>query len=661
MMPSPTTPAKAGAVTSRISTRFSADGSLAACLADDGQSLHPEVWAFTATSDHARMLRTPDGETGLPQLLPLPGDRALLIRHGDAGHDLVLLETGGTETRERRLATVTAPGFRLLAGHAPDTPILAMSWEARGRTTVWRVLPRAPWLERLAVVASPLVGGVGLDLSGRRLGFTRHRDDGATAVCLDLGDGSVQPLSATCPLGQTHTLLADPHSGLVMLAAETPAGLRLAYVHQRGPREGRVVFPDSLAAIEGTVRPLAVSPGGGLVALQVRRGARTHLLLHRVVDDEITEIGIPPGIIGGTAAWSSTGLRFPFSSPVCPSAIGTVTGSPAWGTHSWRLAGVDPAPTGQSWRPARLERFPGPADDIEAVVYGDWRTSERVVVALHGGPEAAWELDYHPMFQRLAAAGLAVIAPNQRGSTGYGHAHSAAIQHAWGGPDRDDICHLGRTLHQRRGAGALAPMLFGESYGAYLALLASGHQPQLWSRCAVVAPFLSAARLYDEASTAVQGLIDRLGGRTPLPAEAGDVLTIADRIRTPLLIIHGDSDQTVPVAQSRRLREHLLRSGRHEPTDFRYLEVPDADHNPLADVGPKDVMVTLIRFLSSARLQDQAPVAVGHGDSTTTNRREVKYHEHRHQRVAGTAGSQHHPGRIETETVSDENTDQLRQ
>ena len=344
----------------------------------------------------------------------------------------------------------------------------------------------------------------------------------------------------------------------------------------------------------------AVSPGGGLVALQVQRGARTHLLLHRPARDDITEIDIPPGVIGGIGAWSSTGLRFPYSSPLCPSAVATVTGTHLPEKHTWRLAGAAaPTPPETPWQPAHLERFAGPAGPIEAVVYGDWRTADRVVVALHGGPEAAWELDFNPLFQALASAGAAIIAPNQRGSTGYGDAHSAAIRDAWGGPDTHDVCHLGMTVRRRRGGGAPAPMLYGESYGAYLALLATGRAPELWSRCAVIAPFLSAERLYDDATPEVRRLIDRLGGRTSPPTGTADVLAVADRIRVPLLVIHGDSDQRVPVTHSRRLREHLLSSGRREPTDVRYLEVRGAGHDPLAGPASEAVLDALCSFLAS--------------------------------------------------------------
>jgi pimeloyl-ACP methyl ester carboxylesterase len=529
---------------SRFRTRFSADGALAACLAAD----RAEVWDFTGPP-RPQLLSTAHGAT---QLLPLARRAALLARPTDDGHDLVRLAAG---TAPQRLRTIGAPGFRLVA--SPGRTALALSWDAPDRTTIWRVLDDEPWLERIGEHPGRLRGGAPLD--SRSMAFTG--DDGA--VRLDLVDGTIAPLLPG------RVLAADPRSGLVVLRIDE----RWAYFHR-----GRIDYPVALQAIEGEVLPLAVAPGGGAVALQVRRGARTHLLRHRVADDRLTEVDVPVGIIGNVGAWSATGLRFPYNSPVCPGAIATVG-------KEWHLAGDD----GAARVPAHLEWFPCRMGDVEAVVYGDWRTADKVVLALHGGPDAAWDMGWQPALARLAAAGCAVVAPNQRGSTGYGAAHADAIRHDWGVPDRIDVSRIGRALHRGRPTGARAPILYGESYGAYLALLAAGHRPDLWSGCVAVAPFLSGDRLHAEASPTMRAAVERLGGRG-----GADVLAVARRIDGPLLVIHGDRDPTVPVSQSRALRHHLRRPGRAR---LEYVEVAGADHDPVGSSADAHAAVT--RFLAA--------------------------------------------------------------
>ena len=73
------------------------------------------------------------------------------------------------------------------------------------------------------------------------------------------------------------------------------------------------------------------------------------------------------------------------------------------------------------------------------------------------------------------------------------------------------------------------------------------------------------------------------------------MLAVARRITGPLLVVHGDRDPTVPVSQSRALRDHLRRPGR---TRLEYVEVPGAGHDPLT--ASPDARAALARFLGSS-------------------------------------------------------------
>jgi dipeptidyl aminopeptidase/acylaminoacyl peptidase len=278
-------------------------------------------------------------------------------------------------------------------------------------------------------------------------------------------------------------------------------------------------------------------------------------------------------------------------------------GTPA----GWRLDGSTVPGDGAHWQPAQGLELAGPAGPVEAVVYGGdtWLSAPHLVIALHGGPADAWRLEFDPTLQRLAAEGLAVLAPNQRGSTGYGAEHALSIQGAWGGPDLTDVLALlDGVAGQRAALGLEPPGLFGVSYGAFLALLAAAHAPagQL-ARCAVVAPFLSGARLSAEAAPAVRALTARLGGADPIDDARGprDVLRLAHRLRAPLLLVHGDRDEVVPVGQSRALRQELLRLGRVEGADFRYVEAAGGGHELLAEVGAAVLHELVATFLRTGR------------------------------------------------------------
>jgi dipeptidyl aminopeptidase/acylaminoacyl peptidase len=402
-------------------------------------------------------------------------------------------------------------------------------------------------------------------------------DGEVTPVAVHLRLGTAEPIGELTR-GQ-HVLLTGPRSGLLVVAGSARGVLKLGHTRAGSGRPPH--FPELLDAVEGSAVPIAVSQDGERVALRVDRRTRSHLYIYEPGKEEIHEIPIPAGVIAGAGRWTDRGLRFPFSMPTRPTNIATV--DPDGG---WHVAGDR---TGNSsWIDGRVREFPGQAGPIEAVVYGhgDWRDAAHLLISLHGGPEAATRLGFDPLMQAFAGAGITVIAPNYRGSTGYGRAHRRAIEHSLGGPDLADVRALAQHVTRaRRGAAKL--MSFGESYGAFLGLLAAAADPGLWSHCVAVAPFLSGPRLYADGSKGVRALLDRLGGRTTIDDDLGprDLAVLCDRITARLLVIHGANDEVIPVGQSRDLRARLLRAGREEGREFTYLEPPTGGHNPLEGSG----------------------------------------------------------------------------
>ncbi|GAA4993473.1 hypothetical protein GCM10025734_22510 [Kitasatospora paranensis] len=304
-------------------------------------------------------------------------------------------------------------------------------------------------------------------------------------------------------------------------------------------------------------------------------------------------IVVPEGEILPLAAWTPAGLWLPHSDPRRPRTM-------AWLPPGSPDLRVPTAPVGP-WRPGRVESFPGAQGPVEAVVYGpDWRTSPLVVVTLHGGPTSRWTLGFNPLFQLLAAAGIAVVAPNQRGSTGYGAEHTLALVGAWGVPDLADVSAVGAFVRACRAPGLERPAVLGVSYGGYLALLAAATRPDLWSACVAVAPFLSGPRLHAEGFVTVRGMVERLDGLTEATDALGprDVTRFAADLRARLLLVHGARDESTPVAHSRELVCQLAGLGRREGTDFRYLEPPDRGHAVLGASVRDPVAALVARFLA---------------------------------------------------------------
>jgi dipeptidyl aminopeptidase/acylaminoacyl peptidase len=79
------------------------------------------------------------------------------------------------------------------------------------------------------------------------------------------------------------------------------------------------------------------------------------------------------------------------------------------------------------------------------------------------------------------------------------------------------------------------------------------------------------------------------------------VLRSCHRLTAPLLMVHGDLDEVVPVGQSRTLRQELLRMGRVEGEDFRYVEAVGAGHEVLAEETGPVLHELLAGFLRTGR------------------------------------------------------------
>jgi len=578
----------------RISFRFSAHSTHAACLVSDGRNgLFVEAWSFLKRHATSRPLPTTCGETIRTQPVPAEDGRVLLVRNGAGIHEVAVLASHGPRTVEQTLATVECHGLRAFPSADPATLAWLVAFHRAGRSVIHRIDAQDLRLEPVLTVPGQLRGEGWLAEHGHRLAANQIADGERRLVVLDLGDRTITPLAeANGPA----VLLTGPRSGRMLVAAHTPEGTRLGWT---SPGKTEIRFPPGLNGITGTVLPLTLDPVGHRLALRVTDGARSRLLVHEADSDTTTEVSVPSGVIG-TAGWSVTGLRFLFSAPSRPAVVTMISQPP---TSGWMVEGGSEA-LGPRWHDARLERFDGPAAPIEAVVYGaDWRRSRHLLVALHGGPEAAWELSFDLTFQRLAEEGVTIVAPNQRGSTGYGAAHRDALKGAWGGPDLADIRYLSGTLmRERQALGCLRPMLFGVSYGAFLALLVAAAEPEAWSRCVVMAPFLAGSKLYEDGSPAVRSLLDRLGGCVELDDELGprNLLRLCPRIRAPLLIIHGERDDVIPVAHSRLLAEHLRATGRRTPEDFSYREIPHVGHDPLDEAGGH-LLEEIIGFLLPAQ------------------------------------------------------------
>ena len=200
-----------------------------------------------------------------------------------------------------------------------------------------------------------------------------------------------------------------------------------------------------------------------------------------------------------------------------------------------------------------------------------------VVLAVHGGPEAQERPEYRPLYQYLCSRGIAVMATNIRGSTGYGKHYQRLIHRDWGGGDLADLDHAVRWLRARDWVDADRIGVFGGSYGGFATLSCVTRLPEYWAAAVdIIGPsnlvtFVKAvpptwrrqmARWVGDPDSEVDFLLER------------SPMTYVEKVRAPLLIIQGAHDPRVVKAESDQMVERLRNLGR----EVEYVVFDDEGH-----------------------------------------------------------------------------------
>lgn len=206
-----------------------------------------------------------------------------------------------------------------------------------------------------------------------------------------------------------------------------------------------------------------------------------------------------------------------------------------------------------------------------------------LVVLVHGGPASRDDLDFDWWSQAIASRGYAVLQPQFRGSDGFGEKFLVAGYGEWGGKMISDVSDGVRELVKRGVVDPNRVCIAGGSYGGYAAL-AGGELDADTYRCIVsVAGVADVRRLLDDdvdnqvnEENATQRYHMRLLGAKTVNdpnLRAISPLYHADKIKAPVLLIHGVDDTVVKYEQSQLMANALRAAGK--PVEFVTLKGED--------------------------------------------------------------------------------------
>jgi dipeptidyl aminopeptidase/acylaminoacyl peptidase len=184
---------------------------------------------------------------------------------------------------------------------------------------------------------------------------------------------------------------------------------------------------------------------------------------------------------------------------------------------------------------------------------------------VHGGPTDQWQVTFMPRVAYWRAQGWNVLVPDHRGSTGHGRAYQQALRGRWGELDISDTIDVLAHAHAHGWGSGERTAIVGSSAGGFTALGVAASSPRLLAAVIAAYPVTDLSGSEDGSDRFELHYTDSLVGALPGAASArrsrSPLSYAAQLAATPILLLHGDCDQVVPIAQSRAFVERCVAGG----------------------------------------------------------------------------------------------------
>jgi len=316
------------------------------------------------------------------------------------------------------------------------------------------------------------------------------------------------------------------------------------------------------------------SPDGRTLLFQTNADGRTEMALYDIASRTVRPIDLPPGVNGAAGAGQSdfspdsrlvlvshAASNTPFDYWV----YDTVTGKGRRLTH-FAPSSFDPAQMPASnlvhyksadgtvisaflWLPNGLKR--------DGAAPG--------VVLPHGGPTGQTTDTFNRTAIALASRGYVVIAPNVRGSTGYGKAFQLMNIKDLGGADLVDEVYATKFMVATGYVNPKKIGITGGSYGGYMTLMAIGKTPDIWAAAVEEYGIIDWLTMLKHEDPELQAYEKSLLGdpNTDPKVYADDSpITFIRQAKAPLLVLQGDNDIRVPKEEAQQVVAILKGEGR---------------------------------------------------------------------------------------------------
>lgn len=194
------------------------------------------------------------------------------------------------------------------------------------------------------------------------------------------------------------------------------------------------------------------------------------------------------------------------------------------------------------------------------------KTQVPILISIHGGPQSQERgiYAYLGLYQYLLSQGVGILAPNIRGSTGYGKTYEKLIQRDWGGGELKDVIAAVNYLSGLEWVDSKRLGIFGHSFGGFVALSAITRFPSYWVAAASLMGPSNLVTFTQQVPSAWRPLIKEWLGD---PVDDHDFLSerspisYVHKICKPVLIIQGEHDPRVSIDESEQLVQKIRSQG----------------------------------------------------------------------------------------------------
>ncbi|HEY7975337.1 MAG TPA: S9 family peptidase [Ktedonobacterales bacterium] len=594
-------------VRSAYGPSFSHDGATLAFLTDvTGVA---EAWRVAMPAD--------DSAPRWPDQLTFDGERISRVAYAPADNRLLLCgDRDGSELTRLYLLSPDGADLRQIAG-APNAICQFGAWSPDGQSIVYASNERDPryfdicernlatgetrayalpdgthWPERYSPDGRSI-------LIARQQTPTRNQ-----LILLDRETGAARPLTpeptaehavyesaAWSGDGQSLYLLSDDGRDLRQLAC-----LELA--------TGAMRF---LTDAPWGADALALSRDGGRLALATNENGYSRLEIYDVSAgwegrQPLSAPDLGPCVLSDLI-WSSDGRRLAFAreSATAPLDVWTLDVTSGALTQATRSATGGVAR--DSFVNPTLVHFPTFDErQIPAFLFtphGDHTAARPAVVFVHGGPESQFRPSFNSIVQYFVACGYVVLAPNVRGSAGYGHAYMSLDDVRLRMDSVADLRHAARWLIREGVADPRRIAVMGGSYGGFMTLAALTTYPDIWAAGVDIVGIANFVTFLEHTSAwrrtlreAEYGSLER---DRDFLAEISPIHHV-DRIAAPLFVAHGANDPRVPVDEAEQIVASLRERGR--PVEYQRYE--DEGHGLIKRANRLIAYPAIARFLREA-------------------------------------------------------------